>query len=71
MKPSLIRRWFFSSIKSITTKKLSNTNTNIDGKKLISKSQCLLLTKYIFTVSLDVHRQKFFVGDYYGKYNWK
>jgi hypothetical protein len=68
MKPSLIRRWFFSSKKSITTKKLSNTNTNIDGKKLISKSQ---LTKYIFTVSLDMHRQNFFVGDYYGKYNWK
>ena len=71
MKPSLIRRWFFSSKKYITTKKLSNTNTNIDGKKLISKSQCLLLTKYIFTVSLDIHRQNFFVGDYYGKYNWK
>jgi hypothetical protein len=54
-----------------TTRKLSNTNENTDGKKLIGKLQWNLPMKYFFFMFIGIYWWKIFIGVYQENYSGK
>jgi hypothetical protein len=60
----ILGEYIYIQLLQNTTRKLSNTNKNINGNNTNVKLQYHLPIKYYFAISLGIHKWKMSVGDY-------